>query len=182
MGRVAPSGDRGPGHKPLSSRYPRARAQGSYKAKRGTQAKTRVVVVDDSEIAAKLMEGFLEGDPGLQVIGRARTGAELLQLPALRAADVVVLDLLMPELAGLSVLRQLPKGCRAVAVSGDPEGSALAQAALAEGARGYVSKTQLQGPEAAQKLSTAIRAALESLAPSAPRAAAARRTARPARA
>lgn len=123
----------------------------------------RVVIADDSDIARALIERLLADDPSLQVVGRARSGAELLNLPALRAADVVVLDLVMPELAGLSVLSQLPKRCRAVAISGAEAGSALARAALAEGASCYISKRELRGPDGAQNLQALVHQALQSL-------------------
>ena len=50
---------------------------------------------------------LLRSDPQVEVVGRACNGSELLRLPTLAVADVVVLDLVMPELGGLSVLPHL---------------------------------------------------------------------------
>ncbi|HEX2451690.1 MAG TPA: response regulator, partial [Gemmatimonadales bacterium] len=68
---------------------------------------TRVFVVDDSAFARRATTRVLVNDPGLQVVGEAANGAEALaRIPAVRP-DVVTLDLDMPGMNGLVVLKAL---------------------------------------------------------------------------
>ena len=93
---------------------------------------TLVLIADDSDIVATSLEQLLEQDPHIHVVGRARNGRELVEHPALKAAGVVLLDLLMPELGGLSVIRRCGQ-CAVIAVSSEEEGSALAEEAKRRG-------------------------------------------------
>ncbi len=113
---------------------------------------TRVVIADDSDIAAALLEAILEEDAAIRVVGRARTGAELLSLPAVAIADVVLVDLLMPELDGLSVIRTLAARAGVIVVSSLPRGSAVVREALAQGAGATVEKRELSGAPARARL------------------------------
>ncbi|MDA7978078.1 MAG: chemotaxis response regulator protein-glutamate methylesterase [Pirellulales bacterium] len=67
----------------------------------------RILVVDDSLLYRKIVRDALSGDPDLEVIGMAADGAACLQkIPVLRP-DVITLDIEMPILDGLGVLRAL---------------------------------------------------------------------------
>jgi two-component system chemotaxis response regulator CheB len=125
---------------------------------RDTSGMTLVLIADDSDIVAASLEQLLERDPHIHVVGRARNGRELVAHPALRAASVVLLDLLMPELGGLSVIRKCGQ-CAVIAVSSEEEGSALAEEARALGAVGFFSKRDLASPERAEALREAVKAA-----------------------
>ncbi|MBN2195524.1 MAG: response regulator [Polyangiaceae bacterium] len=118
-----------------------------------------VVVADDSDVAAAALERILEEDPRIRVMCRARNGAELLELPASRVAEVILLDLLMPELGGLSALRQLSSRTAVIVVSGERAHSALAREAIAQGAVGYVCKSELSLPGGAARLRDMVRTA-----------------------
>ncbi|WP_437571669.1 chemotaxis protein CheB [Sorangium sp. So ce542] len=117
---------------------------------------TRVVIADDSDIAAGLLEAILEEDAGIRVVGRARTGAELLALPAVAIADVVLVDLLMPELDGLSVIRAIAARAGVIVVSSLPRGSAAVREALAQGAVDGLEKRDLAGAPARARLRAAV--------------------------
>jgi two-component system chemotaxis response regulator CheB len=66
----------------------------------------RVLVVDDSAFARKVVREILSRSPFLEVIGSARNGAEGLELAAELKPDVVVCDLVMPDLDGLAFVRE----------------------------------------------------------------------------
>ena len=79
----------------------------------------RVLVVDDSAFARKVVGEVLSAHPRIEVVDIARDGLEALEKIAQLQPDVVTLDLVMPNLDGLGVLRALPAhgGPRVVVVS-----------------------------------------------------------------
>jgi two-component system chemotaxis response regulator CheB len=129
----------------------------------------RVLVVDDSAFARKVLRQVLSGAGGLEVVGTARDGLDALEKVAELAPDVLTLDLVMPGLDGLGVLRALasmPGAPRVVVVSSADEEGELAVAALQAGAVELVHKpTALAtdrlyalGAELVEKVRTAARA------------------------
>ncbi len=103
--------------------------------------RAKVLVVDDSAFARKVLRELIARAPELEVVGIARDGLEALEKIAELKPDVITLDLVMPNLDGLGVLAALPRpGPRAVVVSMAGEDSALAVAALQAGAVGLVRK------------------------------------------
>lgn len=67
----------------------------------------RVLVVDDSAFARKVMRELLEATSDIAVVGIARDGLDALEKIAELKPDVVTLDLMMPHLDGVGVLREL---------------------------------------------------------------------------
>lgn len=67
----------------------------------------RVLVVDDDFAVAGLHTGFLEADGRLEVVGSAHTGADALRLVDECAPDLVLLDIYLPDMTGVEVLRRL---------------------------------------------------------------------------
>ncbi len=67
----------------------------------------RVLIADDEPIARNVLREHVESIPGLEVAGEAATGAEALQRILELKPDLVLLDLQMPELDGLSTVRSL---------------------------------------------------------------------------
>jgi two-component system, chemotaxis family, protein-glutamate methylesterase/glutaminase len=68
-------------------------------------APVRVLVVDDSAFARKVLREVLSRAGGLEVVGIARDGLEALEKVQELAPDVVTLDLVMPGLDGLGSSR-----------------------------------------------------------------------------
>ncbi|WP_433730077.1 response regulator [Actinoplanes sp. CA-051413] len=67
----------------------------------------RVLVVDDDFMVAKVHRGFVDRVPGFTTVGVAHTGADALaQVGAVRP-DLVLLDIYLPDITGLDVLRRL---------------------------------------------------------------------------
>ena len=117
--------------------------------------KIRVLIADDHPMVRQGLRVFLELEPDLEVVGEASDGAEAAALTAELLPDVVLLDLVMPGVDGLSALETLAEhglADRALVVTSFGEyRSALP--ALRAGARGYISKDV--DPAA---LATAVRA------------------------
>ena len=67
----------------------------------------RVLVVDDSTIFRKVVRDALAVIPGVEIVGTAPDGRKALAKIAQLKPDLVTLDVEMPELTGLDVLREL---------------------------------------------------------------------------
>jgi two-component system chemotaxis response regulator CheB len=101
----------------------------------------RVLVVDDSAFARKVVRELLTADRRVEVVGTCRDGLEALERIEELKPDVVTLDLIMPHLDGNGVLRALPPGAPAViVVSMSDEDSELVAEALSLGAADVVKK------------------------------------------
>jgi two-component system, chemotaxis family, protein-glutamate methylesterase/glutaminase len=73
----------------------------------------RVLVVDDSAFARKVVRESLSTSPLIEVVGTARDGIDALEKIATLKPDVITLDLVMPNLDGLGVLAALSPAQRA---------------------------------------------------------------------
>ena len=67
----------------------------------------RTLIVDDEPLAVERMQIICAGLPALSVVGTANDGAAALRLVEALSPDLVLLDMTMPELDGLSVARRL---------------------------------------------------------------------------
>jgi DNA-binding LytR/AlgR family response regulator len=67
----------------------------------------RVLIADDEPIAREILREHIDAIAGLEIAGEAATGAEAISRIFDLRPDVVLLDLQMPELDGLSVVRAL---------------------------------------------------------------------------
>ena len=72
----------------------------------------RVLVVDDDFMVAKVQCGFVGRVPGFTVAGVAHSGAEALAEVDRLRPDLVLLDIYLPDVSGLEVLRQAAGGRR----------------------------------------------------------------------
>lgn len=66
---------------------------------------TRVLVVDDNPDSVIIMRGMLE--PRGYAVTMASSGAQALEIIRREPPDVILLDVMMPEMSGLEVLEQL---------------------------------------------------------------------------
>jgi DNA-binding NarL/FixJ family response regulator len=102
----------------------------------------RIVLVDDHHIVRQGFRSLLESEGDLQVIGEAGTGLEALQLVPQLQPNVVVADVMMPEMNGLELTRQLQTLAPQVRVIllSMHSNEAYVLEALRSGAAGYVLK------------------------------------------
>jgi two-component system LytT family response regulator len=66
-----------------------------------------VLIADDEPISRQILREYAETIPSLEVVGEASTGAETLERILDLKPDLVFLDLEMPEMSGLGVVRSL---------------------------------------------------------------------------
>jgi two-component system, NarL family, response regulator LiaR len=67
----------------------------------------RVLITDDHKVVRRGLRGFLELDPGLEIVGEASNGEETLRLARHLEPDVVLMDLLMPVMDGIEATREI---------------------------------------------------------------------------
>lgn len=137
----------------------------------------RILLVDDHSVVRQGLRMFLELDPEVEVIGEAANGAEALEFLARAKPDVVVMDLLMPVMDGITAIKTIRRdfpGVEVIALTSVLEDASVVNAIRA-GAIGYLlkdtgadelrraikaaagGKVQLS-PEAAERLMREIRA------------------------
>lgn len=103
----------------------------------------RVLVVDDSALMRKLISELLQSDPGIEVVGTAMDGLLGLKKIGELHPDVVTLDLDMPRMNGLEMLREIVGKFHVpviVVSSHNEKGAYSALNALAFGAFDFVAK------------------------------------------
>jgi len=76
----------------------------------GAGRKIRVLIVDDSDNIRSMLVRLCAGLPKLEVVGEAKDGLEALEAIQKLKPDVVTLDIRMPKLNGLQVLKSLREG------------------------------------------------------------------------
>ena len=114
----------------------------------------RILLADDEELVRTGLRLILGSEPDLEVVGEAADGREAVELARSTEADVLLLDLRMPERDGLAVLRLLSDVPLAVVVLTTFDTDANVREALAAGAAGFLLK---DAP--ADRLVSAVRAA-----------------------
>src|SRR6266404_3176819 len=75
----------------------------------GEGRKIRVLIVDDSDNIRSMLVRLCAGLPKLQVVGEAKDGLEALEAVQKLKPDLVTLDIRMPMLNGLEVLKSLSR-------------------------------------------------------------------------
>ncbi len=67
----------------------------------------RILIVDDSPDFLDVAVGYLAGDPAIQVAGRALSGEEGIKAVQTLAPDVVLMDVMLPQMNGIAATRQI---------------------------------------------------------------------------
>ncbi|WP_019608748.1 MULTISPECIES: response regulator transcription factor [Nocardiopsis] len=73
----------------------------------GETAPVRIVVADDQDLLRGSLRMLMDSDPGLTVVGEARTGHEAVDLVVRTRPDLVLMDVRMPGLDGLAATRRI---------------------------------------------------------------------------
>jgi len=129
----------------------------------------RLVIADDHPVVRAGLRGMLAGQPGFEIVGEAATGAEAVALTSRLRPDVVLMDLRMPEMDGVTAIEHIraqhPETHVLVLTTYDTDTDILR--AIEAGATGYLLK---DAPR--EELFRAIRAAARGEAVLAPKVAA----------
>jgi two-component system chemotaxis response regulator CheB len=131
-------------------------------------APIRVLVVDDSALMRKLIPQILENDKSIQVVGTAMDGNFGLRKIKDLQPQVVTLDLEMPGMGGLDMLKEIMRRHRVpviVVSSHSTSGASVTLKALALGAFDFVAKptdVSARMPEIARDLIGKVKAAAAS--------------------
>jgi DNA-binding NarL/FixJ family response regulator len=116
----------------------------------------RLVIADDHPVVRDGLRGMLAGQPGIEIVGEAATGAEAVALVARERPDVVLMDLRMPAMDGVAATGRIaaehPGTHVLVLTTYDTDSDILR--AVEAGATGYLLKDTPR-----QELFAAVRAA-----------------------
>jgi two-component system response regulator FimZ (fimbrial Z protein) len=102
----------------------------------------RIAIIDDHPIIRGTIASVLRADPELEVVGECGDGEEGLQMVLEEKPDLVIIDLDLPRLDGLSIIRHIREENLKICIlvlSAKPE-DVMAGYMRAAGANGYVGK------------------------------------------
>ena len=101
-----------------------------------------VLIVDDHPVVRQGLRALLEVQDGIEVVGETGDGDGALALAARHAPDVILLDLKLPVMDGIAVLRELRESgrrVRALVLTSAPDRT-LVSLAVQAGAAGFLYK------------------------------------------
>jgi DNA-binding NarL/FixJ family response regulator len=122
----------------------------------------RLVLADDHHLLRRGFRSLLSDEPGLEVVGEASTGLEAIEICRRLAPDLVLMDVRMPEMDGITATHQIKReqpGVSVLMVTMHENPDYLLEA-LDAGAAGYVLK---DAP--ADRLINAVRRTLDGESP-----------------
>jgi DNA-binding NarL/FixJ family response regulator len=130
---------------------------------------TRIVIVDDHDLAREGLQDMLADDPDIEVVGEAANGREALAICSRMRPDLVLMDVRMPEMDGLEATRAIKQEYPKISVLilTMHENPDYLLEALKAGAAGYVLKDAPQ-----DEVATAVRQVLAGESPLTPELAA----------
>ncbi|AZZ54372.1 MULTISPECIES: response regulator [Rathayibacter] len=106
-------------------------------------ADVRVLLVDDQELVRAGFRTILESEPGIVVVGEARTGIEAIERASDLCPDVICMDVQMPGMDGLAATREIvkdPRLCSSVLILTTFDRDDYLFEALSSGASGFLLK------------------------------------------
>lgn len=105
----------------------------------------RILIADDHALIRRGARALLQGRRGWRVVDEAANGIEAVEKAKAHKPDVAIVDLSMPKLDGMEVVRQIREAVPAtrVLVLTMHESDQMVQRALHAGAHGYILKSDL---------------------------------------
>lgn len=102
----------------------------------------RILIADDQTITRSGLQTLLAAHEGMQVIGEARNGEEVVELAASLQPDVILMDVRMPGINGIEATRRIHRSSPhiGILVLTVFEDDTLVFPAIRAGARGYLLK------------------------------------------
>jgi len=102
----------------------------------------RILIADDHDVLRRGIRTMIESEPGLEVCGEAVDGKDALEKTLAQMPDLVILDINMPVMNGLDVLRQIVRRRPKIKVLAFSvhDSKQIVDEILAAGAHGYLSK------------------------------------------
>jgi two-component system chemotaxis response regulator CheB len=117
--------------------------------------KLRLLIVDDTALYRQMIRNVLREIPEVEVVGVAKTGSEALELIEQFDPDLITLDVQMPGMSGIEVLRELKSRkarTKAIMISSlTGTGARVTMDALLEGAFDFMLKPNSSDAEANRK-------------------------------
>ncbi len=106
----------------------------------------RVFIVDDSSFSRKLLRRVIEATTDIRIVGEADSGHEAISALSSQEVDIVTLDVNLPDMSGLEVLREVRARWPAISVlmlsALTHEGARTTVEALTLGAVDFIDKTK----------------------------------------
>jgi len=102
----------------------------------------KILLVDDNKIMRDVLRSFLAKQPGMEVVAEAENGRTAIKLTCKFRPDVIVMDIIMPDLNGIDATRQIVEefpGTKVIALSGHSDRQFVV-GMLKAGALGYLLK------------------------------------------
>ena len=73
------------------------------------EEKLNVAIADDNERILRVLEDYISQDNGLNVVGKAKNGEEMYDIIKKEKPDVVLVDIIMPKMDGISLMEKVNK-------------------------------------------------------------------------
>ena len=102
----------------------------------------KILIVDDQNFTRQALQAILEAELDFEVVGQAVSGSEALSLMESKETDIIIVDLEMPEMDGLTVTKTIGQrfpDTRVIILSSHDDEASI-NAAVEAGARGYLLK------------------------------------------
>jgi len=102
----------------------------------------KILIVDDQNFTRQALQAILEAESDFEIVGQAISGSEALAQMESKETDIIIVDLEMPEMNGLTVTKIISKSfpdTRVIILSSHDD-EANINAAVEAGARGYLLK------------------------------------------